>query len=165
MKRLVIGCLLLGGCRLFQSTSPPPPQIRVDTVRVTQTVAAPLPEGRLTEVCLSTGVTAQIHIAANGDTLVSEKRVRISELRPAVTFAGGYAQERGWFRRGDVVRFDTHDYQRAGVDRERACDELKLVGEYDGVPIFAEVAAPQILPMIIVPVRPGIFQDYLRVRR
>ena len=132
---------------------------------VTRAVEAPLPEGNAVDVCLSTGVTAQIHVTASGDTLIGEKRVRISELRPAVTFAGVYAQDRGWFRRGEVVRFDTRSYQRAGVDRVRACDELKLVGEYDGVPIFAEVTAPQVLPLIIVPVRPGVFQDYLRVGR
>jgi hypothetical protein len=132
---------------------------------VPHAVEAPLPEGRPVDLCLSTGVTVQVHVAANGDTLVGDKRVRISDLRPAVTFAGVYAQDRGWFRRGEIVRFDTRSYQRAGVDRVRACDELKLVGEYEGVPIFAEVTAPQILPLIIVPVRPGVFQDYLRAGR
>jgi hypothetical protein len=164
MKKILLSCLLLVGCGPFQSTSPPL-QMRVDTVTITRTIDVPLPEARAVDVCLSTGVTAQIHVTASGDTLVGEKRVRISELRPAVTFAGVYAQDRGWFRRGEIVRFDTRAYQRAGVDRVRACDELKLVGEYDGVPIFAEVTAPQVLPLIIVPVRPGVFQDYLRVGR
>ena len=165
MKRLLF-CCLLTACGSFRSEPlPPPPQVRVDTVTVTSTVEPPLPAGTPADVCLSTGVTAQIHVTATGDTLIGEKRVRISELRPAVNFAGVYAQERGWYRRGDVIVFDTRGYRRAGVERARACDELKLVGEYDGVPVFAEVTAPQILPSIIVPVRPGVFQDYLRVRR
>ena len=164
MSRLLIFCALLSGCN-FLRPAVPSPQLRVDTVTVTRTVEVPLPQGSSAEVCLSTGVPAQIHVAANGDTLIGEKRVRIAELRPAVDFAGVYAQDRAWFRRGEVVQFDGRDYRRAGVERTRGCDELKLVGDYDGVPIFAEVTAPQILPAIIVPVRPGVFQDYLRVRR
>ena len=31
-------------------------------------------------------------------------------------------------------------YRRAGVDRARGCDELKLVGSHDGVPLFADAA-------------------------
>ena len=163
MMRLLLACVVLCACQ-----SPPPstpaPQIRVDTVTVTVTAEAPLLEGTAADVCLSTGVTAQIYISANGDTLIGEKRVRLSELRPAVTFAGVYAAEREWFRRGDVVNFERRNYRRGGVARVRACDELKLVGEHQGVPVFAEVTAPQVLPMIIMPVRPGIYQDYMRVR-
>lgn len=162
MRRLVLGAAFVSACGAFQSQ--PAPQIRVDTVTVTQTVEPPLPEGRPAELCLSTGVTAQIHIAANGDTLIGEQRVRLSALRPTLTFPGAYAGERAWFMRGDVVTFDRNRYRRAGADRARACDELKLVGEHDGVPVFAEVTAPQLLPMIVIPVRPGVYQDYLRVR-
>lgn len=165
MSKLILSCLLFGGCGAFQSAPAPVAQVRVDTVTVTRPTEAPLPDGTPLELCLSTGVTAQILVTATGDTLIGEKRVRISELRPAVTFAGVYAQDRGWYQRGGVITFDARDYRRAGVQRPRACDELKLVGQYDGVPLFAEVTAPQILPLIIIPVRPGVFQDYLRVRR
>lgn len=162
MTRALVCAVLLGGCSVFQ----PKPEtiVRVDTVTVTQTVEPTLPEARPAEVCLSTGETAQVHIAANGDTLIGEKRVPLRELRPALTFPGVYAGENEWFRRGDVVTFDKRRYRRAGVERVRACDELKLVGEYQGVPVFAEITAPQVLPMIIIPVRPGAYQDYLRVR-
>ena len=162
MTRVLLATVLASGCGIFQK--PQEPQIRVDTVTVTQTIEAPLPEGRPVEICLSTGVTTQIHIAANGDTLIGEKRVLLRELRPALTFPGEYAGEREWFRSGDVVNFERSNYRRAGVDRERACDELKLVGHHEGVPVFAEVTAPQLLPMIVIPVRPGVYQDYLRVR-
>jgi hypothetical protein len=163
MKRVWLAAALLSGCSVFQR--PPEPQVRVDTVTVTREVEPPLPEGSLVEVCLSTGVTAQIHVAANGDTLIGEKRVPLRELRPALTFPGVYAADREWLRSGGVVTFDRQRYRRAGVERVRACDELKLVGHHDGVPVFAEVTAPQLLPMIIIPVRPGVYQDYLRVRR
>jgi hypothetical protein len=165
MKRIVALGMLLSGCNMLEREPPPPPQVRVDTVTITQTVEPPLPEGSPAEVCLSTGVTAQLHIAANGDTLVSERRIPIKQLRPVLGWAGSYAQDREWFRNGDVVKFDRRDYRRAGVERARVCDELKLVGEHQGVPLFAEVTAPQVLPLIVIPVRPGIFQDYLRVGR
>jgi hypothetical protein len=167
MKRIIPLAMLLASCNVFQSAPAPEPvqQIRVDTVTVTQSVDPPLPEGQPAELCLSNGITAQIHIAANGDTLIGDKRVPINDLRPAVAFAGSYAQNADWYRRGDVVKFDRRDYQRAGVERARACDEMKLVGDYLGIPIFAEVTAPQTLPMLIIPVRPGAYQDYLRVRR
>ncbi len=161
MKRVLLCCALAGACG---AAGAPEPQIRVDTVTVTQTVEARLSEARPVEVCLSTGATAQIYIGTAGDTLIGERRVPLRELRPALTFPGVYAASADWFRRGDVVTFERRRYRRAGVDRERACDELKLVGHYEGVPVFAEVTAPQNLPVIIVPVRPGVYQDYLGVR-
>ena len=164
MKRVLLSTLLVSACNVFETAPPPTPQIRVDTVTVTVTAEPQLPEATATEVCLSTGVTAQIHLAANGDTLVGEKRIRLADLKPAVTFAGVYAADREWYRRGDVVNFERRNYRRSGVERIRVCDELKLVGEHMGVPVFAEVTAPQVLPMVIIPVRPGIYQDYMRVR-
>jgi hypothetical protein len=162
MKLLLSLVLLTAGC----SALTPEPEIitRTDTVTVTQTVAPPLPEGTPAEICLSTGVTVQIHVAANGDTLIGEKRVPIKDLRPGVGFHGVYAVDKDWYLRGDVVTFERRNYRRAGVERVRACDELKLVGAHQGVPLFAEVTAREPLPMIIVPVRPGIYQDYLRTR-
>ena len=161
MKPLCLA-ILLTGC----SALTPEPQIitRTDTVTVTQTVTPPLPEGTPAEICLSTGVTVQVHVAANGDTLIGEKRVPIKDLRPGVGFHGVYAVDKDWYLRGDVVTFERRNYRRAGVERTRACDELKLVGMHQGVPLFAEVTAREPLPTIIVPVRPGIYQDYLRAR-
>lgn len=157
---LAVGLVM--GCSALRPD--PVIQVRTDTVTVTQTVEPPLPEGTPAEICLSTGVTAQIHVAANGDTLIGEKRVRLKDLRPGVGFHGVYAGDKDWYLRGDVVSFERRNYRRAGVERARACDELKLIGTHQGVPLFAEVTARDPLPSIIVPVRPGMFQDYLRVR-
>ena len=158
----MFACVLLSSCSVIR----PEPQIitRTDTVKVTETIVPPLPEGTPAEICLSTGVTVQIHIAAAGDTLIGEKRVPLKELRPALTFPGVYAHDKEWYARGDVVNFERRNYRRAGVERARMCDELKLVGAHQGVPLFAEVTAREPLPAIIVPVRPGIYQDYLRGR-
>lgn len=165
MKRIIICATLLSSCHFFDDPPAPEPQVRVDTVTITQTVQPLLPEGRPAEICLSNGITAQVHISANGDTLIGERRIPLSELRPAVSFSGSYAGDMDWYRRGDVVRLDGRPYRKLGVERSRVCDELKLVGEYTGVPVFAEVTAPQTLPMIVIPVRPGMYQDYLRGTR
>src|SRR5688500_13040018 len=59
---------------------PPPPPPRVDTVIVTREVPPPLPEGAPVELCLSSGYPLKIHLAANGDTLMGERRVPKKEL-------------------------------------------------------------------------------------
>jgi hypothetical protein len=167
MKRVIMAALLLSGCNYFRRMPATAPEVhvRVDTVTVNQTVEPPLREGRPVDICLSNGITTQVHIATNGDTLIGEGRIALSDLRPAVTFSGTYAATAEWYRRDDPVRLDGRQYRRLGVERIRVCDELKLVGEYNGVPVFAEVTAPQTLPMIVVPVRPGMYQDYIRVTR
>lgn len=163
MRRVLL--MLLGaaltGCQWIRP-EPPPPIVVTDTVRIE--VEPTPPEGRPVQLCLSTGVTVTVHVTASGDTLVGEKRIRLADVRPPLVFPGSYAGNAPWFTRAEIIRFDGRGYQRAGVERVRECDELKLVGEHQGVPLFAEVTAPQILPVLIVPVRPGVFQDYLRVR-
>ena len=163
MKRVLLICLLCAGCNFLRRPEPPEPIVRVDTVTVT--VEPELPAADSINVCLSTGVTAALWLTAAGDTLVGPKRVPLSDVRPPLMLPGVYAQGASWFEEGEIIRFDGRAYQRAGVDRVRECDELKLVGEHRGVPLFAEVTAPQVLPSLIVPVRPGRFQDYLRVGR
>jgi hypothetical protein len=141
------------------STHQPQPEIitRVDTVVVTtvKDITPALPTGDTATVCLSTGMPVAVLIAANGDTLVSDARVSVKIVRPILDFAGRYAEQ--W---PDTVRFERRVYRRRGVVAKRACDELKHVGEHNGVPIFADVTAPQPLPAIVVPVRPGAFQTY-----
>ena len=161
-KLLLVALFIAGGCGALRPD--PVIHVRTDTVTVTRTVEPPLPEGRPVQLCLATGVTTEVHIASNGDTLVGEKRVPLKDLRPGIGFHGAYAHDRDWFVRGDVVTFERRNYRRAGVERARACDELKLIGAHQGVPLFAEVTAISPLSTIIVPVRPGAFQDYMRVR-
>jgi hypothetical protein len=156
MKLLALAlALALGGCAALQPKTET--ITRVDTVTVTQVkeVAAPLPTGDTATICLSTGMPAPVLIAANGDTLIGESRVSIKSVRPILSFAGTYAEQ--W---PDTVRFERRVYRRSGVVVRRDCDELKHVGEHRGVPIFAEVTAPNPLPAIVVPVRAGMFQNY-----
>ena len=161
MKRMLL-MVVIAGC--VPPAQPPAPeaQVRVDTVFVVDTLAVPQPQGALTELCLSTGVTVEVHVTEAGDTLIGEPRVPIGALRPAADWTGQYADRRGWYIRSDAITFDRRSYRKAGVRIRRACDELKLVGQHDGIPVFAEITAPQNLPVIIIPVRPGEFQDYSR---
>jgi hypothetical protein len=147
--------LALSGCTALQ----PNPQVltRTDTVTVTDTVlrSPPQPQGDTATVCLSTGMPAPVLITAQGDTLIGEARVSIKSVRPVLDFAGQYAHQ--W---PDTVRFEKRVYRKKGIVAKRMCDELKHVGEHNGVPIFAEITAPQPLPAIVVPVRAGAFQTY-----
>lgn len=161
MKRMIL-LLAVAGCMPPAQSPAPETQVRVDTVFVADTVAVQQPPGARTELCLSTGVTVEVHVTENGDTLIGEPRVPIAALRPAADWTGQYADRRGWYMRGDAISFDRRSYRKAGVRIRRACDELKLVGQHDGIPVFAEITAPQNLPVIIIPVRPGEFQDYSR---
>lgn len=158
MKKLCVLCVLCGGCAVLH----PKPEIitKTDTVTITKEVPPPLPAGDSVEVCLSTGYPARVRISAKGDTLIGEQRVPLSSLKPVLAFAGSYAAGASWFTTSDTVRFDRRLYGKAGAPRTRACDELKLVGSYQGVPVFAEVTAPQLLPAILLPIRPGQFQLY-----
>jgi hypothetical protein len=104
-------------------------------------------------------MTAHVLIAANGDTLVGSQRVSIKTLQPAINFAGAYAADHAAFTT-DTLRFEKRVYRRSGVAQKRVCDELKMIGSYDGVPIFAEITAREPLTTVIIPLKPGIFQDY-----
>jgi hypothetical protein len=157
MKSVVLMAVVVSGCSYLQ----PKPQIitKTDTVTVVKEVPAPPPPlaaGDSVDICLSTGMTAIVHITAARDTLIGDARIPISAVRPSLSFAGAYAQQ--W---PDTVRFEKRLYRKHGVVKRKTCDELKNVGELMGIPVFAEVTAPQPLPMIIIPMRPGGFQDYV----
>lgn len=145
----------VAGCASFM----PEPQIitRVDTVIVTKRVAPSLVSGDTVELCLSTGMPARVVVSAQGDTLVNG--IRVDSMRPILTWAGSYMAA------ADTLRFEKRLYRRAGAAAARGCDELKNVGAYHGISIFADVTAPQNLPAILWPVRPGMFQEYRVVEK
>jgi hypothetical protein len=154
---------LTAGCRFIPQPAAPapvvPPLPRVDTVTITRDVAPPIPAGTAAELCLSTGQNITIHISPEGDTLVGPARTRLRDL-PGITFAGTYARGHSWFTRDEQVRFENRNYMRLGSAARQDCNDLKNVGDFEGVPVFAEIAAPAPLALIYVPVRPGYFQAY-----
>ena len=89
----------LAACATRQPEAPPPPDtiVRLDTIIVTREVEPPLPDGRLTSVCLANGQSAEIRISEAGDTLIGPRRVALQDLGPAIGFVGSYASGKAWF--------------------------------------------------------------------
>ena len=165
-------CLDLGGgdsilCRpsLMARASPDTVTVRLpapppDTVTVTREVAPPLPTGTTANICLATGQNEQVLITAQGDTLVGPSRISIRTLRPGVVFAGEYAEGRDWFETDQPVTFEDRSYQKSGGEVRLECADIMRVGEFMGVPLFAQRNAARPFQMLYVPVRPGIWQAY-----
>jgi hypothetical protein len=141
--------------RVVELPAPPP-----DTVVVTQTVEPPLPTGTPTQICIATGETVTVYISPQGDTLVGEGRISVSQLGPAVAFAGEYAQGRDWFVTDQPIPFEEREYQKSGGEVTLNCANIVRVGEYQGVPLFADVSAQRPFQTLYVPVRPGVWQAY-----
>jgi hypothetical protein len=158
-----IGCALLAGFGPCSKTPPPAapaPPPRVDTVVVTKEVPAPLPDGTPAQICLSTGFSLPVLIAASGDTLIGEGRVSIKQTRPGFVFEGGYSEGKPWFASGQPITFEKRSYKKDGEPKSLKCEDLKQVGDNAGVPLFADLAAPPPLETIFVPIQPGVYQAY-----
>lgn len=139
----------------------PPP----DTITITREVAAPLPTGQATSICLATGENIEVLVTAQGDTLVGPSRTSIRVLRTAgVVFAGEYAQGRSWFDQDQPITFDNRPFQKSGGEVRLNCPDLMRVGDYQGVPLFVTRGAAAPYPQLYVPVRPGVWQMYENLR-
>lgn len=143
--------------RVREVQLPAPP---ADTVVVDREVAPPLPEGTPTQLCLATGEEVTVYITPQGDTLVGERRVDVRTLGPGVAFAGEYAEGRSWFVSDEPVVFEDLEYVRSGGEIGLSCPSIRQVGEFMGVPLFADVAAERPFETVYVPVRPGVWQAY-----
>lgn len=141
---------------------PPPPDtvVRLDTITITREVEPPLPEGRLSNICLANGQNVEIRISTAGDTLVGARRVALSDLGPAIGFMGSYAGGEMWFVDDEPVTFEDLDFSKFGQPASRDCRSMKIVGDAHGVNLFAEVTATSPFRILFVPVRPGVFQSY-----
>lgn len=126
---------------------------------VTREVAPPVPDGTAVELCLSTGHGLTVHLAANGDTLIGDRRVPIRELTGLV-IEGAYARNKPWFQKSEQIRFDRRMYSKVDLPAGLKCEDLKQVGENDGVPIFADLMVLSPIETIYVPIAPGQFQPY-----
>ena len=150
---------LIGPCGKEPPPAAPPPPPRVDTVIVTREVPAPIPTGEPATVCLATGFPMPIQIAANGDTLIGEQRVPIRLVRPGLVFEGTYAAGKSWIAQGEF-RFERRLYKKFGTVNTLECDDLKQIGEHEGVPLFALIEATSPVVTILVPLAPGRFQAF-----
>jgi hypothetical protein len=140
---------------VVQLPAPPP-----DTVVVERRVEPPLPEGTPTQICLATGENVTIYITPQGDTLVGPRRIDVRQLGPGVAFAGEYAQGRSWFEADEPITFENRRYDRSGGEVGLDCANIMRVGEFGGVPLFADAGAQRPFETLYVPVRPGVWQAY-----
>jgi hypothetical protein len=138
-----------------QLPAPPP-----DTVVVTETVEPALPQGTPAQLCLATGETVTVYITPQGDTLVGPRRISVRELGAGVAFAGEYAAGRDWFVNDAPVMFDEREYLKSGGEVSLNCANIRQVGEFGGVPLFADANAQAPYERLYVPVRPGVWQAY-----
>ena len=136
---------------------PPPPP---DTVMITREVAPPMPQGTPTEICIATGENVTIYLTTQGDTLVGPNRVLLGSLGSGVAFAGEYADGRGWFEADEPIEFEEREYVQSGGEVGLDCGSIMRVGDYDGVPLFADVDASSPFETLYVPVRAGVWQAY-----
>lgn len=162
---VALSTMILSGCGMFGGGSPPEPLpvdtvIRVDTITITREVEPPLPEGSATMICLASGQNVEVRVSAAGDTLVGPRRVRLVELGPAVGFVGNYAADETWFTQDEPVTFDRRQFSKFGQPQTRDCRAMKIVGDFNGVNIFADVSSSAPFRILHVPVGPGVFQSY-----
>ncbi len=137
----------------------PPP----DTVIVrSEVTAVPTPVGEDIVVCLATGQNIPLRVTAAGDTLVGPTFAPLESLRPAMTFAGGYAGGAFWYEGNAVITFEGADFGKLGDTFPIDCDQIARVGQNQGVPLFADRAAERPLVILFVPVRPGAWARYER---
>ncbi|MDE2762931.1 MAG: hypothetical protein OXQ94_00600 [Gemmatimonadota bacterium] len=141
-------------------TLPAPPPDTVVIVRETAAGVTEAPEGTPETLCLATGKGVEVRVTTAGDTLVGPSWASIGELRPGLVFAGSYAGDRAWFIADEPVRFEDRLYAGTGGDMRLNCDEIVRVGEYAGVPVFADRSAEPPLENVHVPRRPGIWRTY-----
>lgn len=139
---------------------PPPPP---DTV-IVNVAAAAEPTGEEAALCLSTGQSIPIRLASDGDTLIGPSWISVRAMRPNLVFAGTYAADAFWYRAGQLVEFEGGEFIASPDRFPLECGQVLRVGVFEGVPLFSVVSARRPLNVVFVPVRPGVWHRYERVR-
>lgn len=138
---------------------PPPPP---DTVIVGEVASSEPPEGEAMTICLSTGQNAPVRVTQEGDTLVADGWVSLSEVRPYMDLAGSYAGDAFWYQVDRTIFFENAEYGKVEETFPIDCTQILRVGVYEGVPVFSTVSARRPLSVLFIPVRPGVWQRYER---
>ena len=130
----------------IQIPAPPP-----DTVIIERTAEVPVPLTEDRMVCLATGENGTVFRTAEGVELVALDAL-----------GGAYAGEAEWFNDDSEIEHAGNPYEKAGGQVSLTCGTITRVGEWMGVPLFAESAATgeDPLPVVYVPVNPGRWQPY-----
>ena len=155
--------LLLGG-RAASFAAPPPPPVMSEPIEQPPAIQPPppMPEPMVPatiSVCvvengMLRNVEAQ-YASATGDTTVAGRP--FGQAYPATA---GYAAGAGWYIQGEPIMLDRRRYVKFGLPRVLGVNEVARMGEYQGVPVFAEagMTRPEV---VYVAIRPGCeFQPY-----
>lgn len=102
--------------------------------------------------------------STNGSVvLLVDGEIQALESIHPVGVTAGYAGQETWFTRGQPVALRGLSYVKYGGERRVPLDQLRRVGDYQGVPLYsapADTVRPQ---AVYVPVRVGcIFTAYVR---
>ena len=138
----------------------PPPDTVI--VRAEATVSSGPPAGEDVEICLSTGQNIPLRITPARDTLIAPTFTPLRALRPAMTFAGGYAGGAFWFEGNAVVTFEGADFGKTTDQFPIDCNQIARVGVHQGIPVFAARSADRPFVILFIPVRPGVWARYER---
>lgn len=72
-----------------------------------------------------------------------------------------YAAGADWYVNNEPITMMNRRYVRFGLTRDMPCADLERIGEYRGVPIFAEQGGARPPEVVYAPVGPGgLFQPY-----
>jgi hypothetical protein len=157
---------IAGAC----GSSTPPPRAPAPAPPTGPSVAqqyALLPD---TAVCVVDRTTdrglrdLQAKRAADGSVvLLIDNRIQpLDEIHP-VGVTAGYAGQEIWYTRGQPVTLQSRSYMKYGGERRVPLNQLRRVGDYQGIPLYSAPADSVRPQALYVPVRVGcIFNAYVR---
>ena len=164
--RLAIGTAFITLATACGRTPPPAASPPPSGPSVSQQYAA-LPD---TAVCVVDRTTErglrdlQAKQAANGSVvLLVDNRIQNLESIHPVGVTAGYAGQEVWYTRGQPVTLQGRSYVKFGGERRVPLDQLRRVGDYQGIPLYSAPADTLRPQAVYVPVRVGcIFTAYVR---
>ena len=101
--------------------------------------------------------------ANGGVVLLVDNQIQPLEAIHPVGVTAGYAGQEIWYTRGQPVSLQSRSYMRYGGERRVPMNQLRRVGDYQGIPLYSAPADSVRPQAVYVPVRVGcIFSAYVR---
>lgn len=161
MRAVLISMLALAACGHAPRIAPEPPPARF-VPPIGDSFPDPYPD-QITICVYSDGKLREVpmkYVVETGDSLIGERR--FSQVHPTTT--PPYAAGAEWFVRKEPIVVGSGEHARKspyGLGRVLGISEIEQVGEWRGVPVFAEAGATGTPDAVYLLVRPGCeFQPY-----
>ena len=162
--------MIAGAC----GSNPPPAPRPTAPASPPQAASSDVPQRyaalRDTTVCVVDRTTTrglrdlQAKRSADGGVVVLiDERIRpIEEVHP-VNIIAGYAGEETWYTGNQAITFQGRPYLKYRGERRVPIEQLRELGEFQGIPLYAAPADTVRPQAVYVPVRVGcIFTPYFR---